>query len=66
MATMEPALLADENGNDLHGMCGHCQREVNNYDPCHRVSAILRGGKGVECVLRGDIESHEGGPRRDA
>jgi hypothetical protein len=41
---------------DLGGVCGHCQRQVNNadHDGIHRVTPILKGGRGVECKLRGD------------
>ena len=59
---MNPDLLVDDNGWTLHGMCGFCQRRVDNFDVHHRVSAISRGGKGVECVLRMDIQPIEGGP----
>lgn len=52
---LDRALLIDGNGRSLHGRCGHCQRRVDNHDELHRVSAILQGGRGVECVLRGDI-----------
>lgn len=41
---------------DLDGRCGDCQREVTNEDPDHRVTPILKGGRGVECKLRGDYE----------
>jgi len=59
---IDAALLVDDEGFSLNGSCGHCQRLVDNYDQQHRVSAILRGGKGVECVLRGDIDPHEAAP----
>lgn len=48
-------------GKPLAGCCGHCRRLVDSSDPDHRVTAIMRGGHGVECVLRGDIEPEEGG-----
>jgi len=50
----------------LEGRCGHCQRRVDNYDDLHRVTSIMRGGKGVECALRGDILPHEAAPLRKA
>lgn len=52
-------------GETLYGLCGHCLRVVDNYDRDHRVTSIVRGGRGVECVLRGDITRAEGGPLRD-
>lgn len=61
---MGAELLLDENGASLYGSCSHCQRRVDNRDDLHRVTSIMRGGRGVECVLRGDIEAHEGGPLR--
>jgi hypothetical protein len=39
---------------DLEGVCGHCGRTVSNADPVHRVTPILKGGRGVECKRRGD------------
>lgn len=54
--------LADNEGSSLYGTCSHCQRVVDNHDDLHRVSGILDGGFGVECVLRGDIEGHEARP----
>ncbi len=57
-----PELLVDDEGRTLWGRCGHCQRRVDNHDELHRVSAIMRGGRGVECVLRGDIEPSEAMP----
>ncbi len=48
-------LFVDDHGKSLWGTCGHCQRRVDNYDDLHRVTPIMRGGRGVECVLRGDI-----------
>ena len=59
---MNPDLLVDDGNISLWGLCGFCQRNVDNYDVYHRVSGISRGGKGVECVLRGDIQPIEGGP----
>lgn len=60
---LDPALLVDEDdGTSLYGRCGHCSINVDNHDPNHRVSAILRGGRGVECVLRGDIEADQAQP----
>lgn len=52
------------NGALLRGLCGHCQIHVDSTDPNHRVTSIVRGGRGVECVLRGDIDPSEGGPAR--
>lgn len=52
------------NGTPLRGLCGHCQIQVDSTDPNHRVTSIVRGGRGVECVLRGDIRPIEGGPLR--
>jgi hypothetical protein len=52
------------NGEPLRGRCGHCQIHVDSTDPNHRVTSIVRGGRGVECVLRGDISAAEGGPLR--
>lgn len=46
----------------LSGRCSHCQRSVDNHDELHRVTSIVRGGRGVECVLRGDIDPHEARP----
>jgi len=45
--------LAEANA-DAFGSCGHCQLIVTNDDPNHRVTPILKGGRGVECKLRGD------------
>ncbi|MEX2439710.1 MAG: hypothetical protein WD739_07495 [Actinomycetota bacterium] len=39
---------------DNAGVCGQCQRTVDNTDPNHRVTPILEGGRGVECKFRGD------------
>ena len=58
----EPSQYRDETGRSLYGVCSYCQRNVDNYDPLHRVTRILRGGRGVECVQRGDIEPHEAQP----
>lgn len=55
-------LLTDDDGHTLYGWCSHCQRAVDNHDELHRVTAILRGGKGVECVLRGDIRHPDAMP----
>lgn len=55
-------LVDDTNGLSLFGSCSRCKRTVDNHDPDHRVSAILRGGRGVECVLRGDILPNEAQP----
>jgi hypothetical protein len=52
------------NGELLRGRCGHCQIHVDSTDPNHRVTSIVHGGRGVECVLRGDIDPSEGGPAR--
>lgn len=49
-------------GESLYGHCSRCSRRVDNFDPNHRVTSIMRGGRGVECVLRGDIESVDGAP----
>lgn len=54
--------LRFDDGDSLFGLCGHCQIMVDNHDPNHRVSALLRGGRGVECVLRGDIHVSEAAP----
>lgn len=62
MSALAHELLTDQYGKSLYGQCGNCQRLVNNHDPMHRVSGILAGGRGVECVLRGDIEPHEAMP----
>lgn len=65
---MDRSLLVDDEGRSLHGSCSHCQRRVDNHDDLHRVSAIGRGGRGVECVLRGDIRHADAMPlghRRD-
>lgn len=51
-------------GEPMRGLCGHCQVDVDSFDPNHRVTSIVRGGRGVECVLRGDITPDEGGPLR--
>lgn len=56
------SLFVDDEDRSLYGSCSHCHRRVDNYDEMHRVSAILRGGKGVECVLRGDIAASQGAP----
>ena len=50
------------NGEPLRGLCGHCGIEVDSLDPNHRVTSIVRGGRGIECVLRGDIHSSQAGP----
>ncbi len=55
-------LVYDDADVSLSGRCSHCQRSVDNHDELHRVSSIARGGRGVECVLRGDIEFHEARP----
>ncbi len=52
----------DEDGRSLYGRCGHCGITVDNFDGNHRITPILRGGRGVECVLRGDIEPREAAP----
>jgi hypothetical protein len=57
-------LLIDEHGHSLQARCSRCLKRVDNFDPDHRVSAIMRGGRGVECVRRGDIEPWQGGPLR--
>lgn len=49
-------------GETMTGRCGHCQRSVDNYDDLHRITSIMRGGRGVECVLRGDIDPQEAAP----
>lgn len=46
----------------LRGLCGYCGVSVDSRDPNHRVTSIVRGGRGVECVLRGDISADQGGP----
>lgn len=50
----------------LRGLCGYCGVNVDSTDPNHRVTSIMHGGRGVECVLRGDIPAHLGGPLRAA
>ena len=55
-------LAVDDDGNSLRGRCSYCQRSVDNHDELHRVTAIMRGGWGVECVLRGDIEPTQAQP----
>lgn len=62
----ELRLLLDDDGKSLYGRCGHCQRTVDNRDKLHRVTSIVRGGQGVECVLRGDIEASQAGPLQEA
>lgn len=57
-------LLTDDDGSSLYGRCGRCERTVDNFDELHRVTSIVRGGRGVECVLRGDIEAVQAGPLR--
>lgn len=52
------------NGEPLSGLCGHCGIHVDSTDPNHRVTSIVRGGRGVECVLRGDIHPRHAGPLR--
>ena len=52
----------DESGESLWGRCGWCERNVDNHDELHRVTSIIRGGRGVECVLRGDIKPHDAQP----
>lgn len=49
------------NGAPLKGRCGHCNRSVDSTDPNHRVTSIVVGGRGVECVLAGEIPPEEGG-----
>lgn len=44
------------------GSCSHCRRTVDNHDDSHRVTSIMAGGRGVECVARGDIQPHEAAP----
>lgn len=63
---MTTTAFVDDDGQSLYGLCGHCQVRVDNYDPNHRVTPILQGGRGVECVLRGDIPARQGGPLRQA
>lgn len=55
-------LLVGEGDVPLRGSCGYCHRMVDSTNPSHRVSAILMGGRGVECVLRGDLPAHLAGP----
>jgi hypothetical protein len=54
--------LIDGDGDSAYGTCGYCEMRVDNFTPNHRVSFILKGGRGVECVLRGDIEISEAQP----
>lgn len=42
-------------GSSMSGWCGHCGSTVDNFDPYHRVTPVFSGGRGVECVSRGDI-----------
>lgn len=55
-------ILVDDDGRSLYGRCGYCGVTVDNYDPNHRVTPILRGGRGVECVLRGGITRRDAAP----
>lgn len=48
----------------MHGSCGHCGVTVDNREPNHLVTPIMDGGRGVECVLRGDIHPMHAGPLR--
>lgn len=57
-------IFVDEDGESFYGRCGHCRLRVDNFDANHRVTSIMRGGRGVDCVLRGDIEPWEAGPLR--
>jgi hypothetical protein len=59
---MPREVLIDDDGSSLYGSCSHCARRVDNHDEHHRVSAIMQGGRGVECVLRGDIASQQAMP----
>lgn len=59
---MPREVLVDEEGKSLFGSCSHCRRVVDNHDANHRVSAIFRGGRGVECSLRGDIQPLQARP----
>jgi len=52
---MDRSLLVDSEGQSLYGRCSTCHRTVDNHDSAHRVSSIIRGGRGVECAERGDI-----------
>lgn len=61
---MNRDLLVNEHGASLVGRCGHCGISVDNTDDNHRVSSILRGGRGVECVLRGDLHVSDAAPLR--
>lgn len=49
------ARLLTYDGGSTWGTCSHCHRTVDNHDDDHRVTSILDGGRGVECVHRGDI-----------
>lgn len=62
MTDVDRGLLVDAGGVSLYGSCSHCQRRVDNHDDLHRVTPIMRGGRGVECVLRGDIAPNEAAP----
>lgn len=65
MTILRTAYVADDflwNGEPMRGLCGHCQVRVDSFDANHRVTSIVRGGRGVECVLRGDIAPALGGP----
>lgn len=62
MTALDPALLTNGGGRSMHGSCPHCNRMVDNHDELHRVSSVVRGGRGVECVLRGDITPGEAQP----
>ena len=54
-AAMDRSLLVGSEGRSLYGRCSTCHRTVDNHDSAHRVSSIMRGGRGVECAERGDI-----------
>ena len=49
-------------GKPMRGLCGYCGVDVDTFEKYHRVTSVVRGGRGVECVHRGDIEPSEGGP----
>ena len=52
----------DDEGESLEGRCGWCNRNVDNFTDGHRVTSIVRGGRGVECYDRGDIHGGQAAP----
>lgn len=62
MMEIDKSEFVDSDGESLYGKCSHCQRAVDNYDELHRVTSTMRGGRGVECVMRGDIDASQARP----